>query len=123
MKISEILSINDDRFVRLSVDWNKIFQERYGATTNWSTKLNFLMATLKWNMNLDFWGGLRFLDNTGTIVKRKEEENYFLGASLTKSFENNFSVQFNYELLKQHSPDSIYKYVSQSFLTGINYIF
>jgi hypothetical protein len=81
------------------------------------------MATLKWNMNFDFWGGLRFLHDTGTIAKRKEEENYFFGTTLTKTFENNFSVQFNYELLKQHSPDPKFKYVSQSFSSGLNYIF
>lgn len=123
MKISEIVSINDSRFVRLSVDWNKIFQDKFGATTNWATKLNFFMSTLKWNMNLDFWGGIRFLSDTGTIVKRKEERNYFLGSGLTKSFENNFSVQFNYELLKQTSPDARYKYVSQNFSSGVNYLF
>ena len=123
VKISEILSVNDTRFVRLSVDWNKILQERYGDTNNWSLKLNFFMATLKWNMNFDFWGGLRFLNNTGTTVKRTEEENYFFGTTLTKTFEHNFSVQFNYELLKQHSPDPTFKYVSQSFSTGLNYTF
>lgn len=123
VKISEIISVNDSHFVRLTVDWNKILQDRYGDTTNWSTKLNFFMSTLKWNMNFDFWGGLRFLTNSGTIVKRAEEENYFFGTTLTKSFENNFSIQFNYELLKQHSPDRTFKYVSQSFSTGLNYIF
>lgn len=123
VKISEILSINDDRFVRLSADWNRILQEKYGATNNWSTKLNFFMTTLKWNMNFDFWAGLRFLDNTGTLEKRSKEVNYFAGSSLTKSFENNFSVQFNYELLKQTSPDARFKYLAQSFSSGINYIF
>ena len=123
VKISEILAINDTRFVRLSVDWNKIFQDKYGATTNWATKVNFLVTTLKWNMDLDFWGGLRFLSNTGTIVKREEERNYFLGSSLTKNFQNNFSVQFSYELLKQTSPDARFKYLSQTFSTGMNYLF
>ena len=123
INISEIVSINDTRLVKLSVDWNKIFQDRYGATTNWSTKLNFFMATLKWNMSYDIWGGIRFLDKTGTLVKRDHEENYFLGASLTKSFANSFNVQFKYDLLKQTSPDAKFKYVSQNFSSGINYIF
>lgn len=123
IEISEIVSITDTRLVKLSVDWNKIFQDRYGATTNWSTKLNFFMTTLKWNMNYDIWGGLRFLSNTGTIAKRDSEENYFLGASLTKTFANSFSVLFKYEILKQDSPDAKFKYLSQNFSSGINYIF
>ncbi|MBC7712235.1 MAG: hypothetical protein H7177_02790, partial [Rhizobacter sp.] len=123
IEISEIVSINDSRLVKLSVDWNKIFQDRYGATTNWSPKLNFFMTTLKWNMNYDVWGGLRFLSNTGTIEKRESERNYFLGASLTKTFASSFSVQFKYEILKQTSPDARFKYLAQTFSSGANYIF
>ena len=123
IKISEIISLNDFRFVRLSVDWNKVLQEKYGTTSNWSSKLNFFMMALKWNMDFDFWGGIRFLNDTGTIVKRKQEENYFVGSTFTKNFEHNFSVQFNYELFKQNSPDYTFKYLSQTFSTGINYVF
>ena len=121
--ISEIVSINDTRLVKLSVNWNRIFQDDFGAATNWSTKVNFFMTTLKWNMSYDVWGGIRFLSNSGTLYKRDSEENYFLGASLTKSFANSFAVLFKYELLKQTSPDARFKYLSQGFSTGMVYTF
>jgi hypothetical protein len=123
VKISEIVSINDKYFARLTADWFRSITDDFGNSTVWSSKLNFYMATLKWNMNLDFWGGLRFLSETGFTQKRKREENYFAGTSLIKSFENNFSVQFSYELLKQTSPDYRFKYVSQNFTTGLEYTF
>ena len=59
LEISEILSVNDSRFVRLSFDFNKILQDRYGNTYNFAIKLNYFMATLLWNMNLDYWAGVR----------------------------------------------------------------
>ena len=123
LKVSEILSVDDSKFVRLSLDWNKIDQERYGITSNWSPKLNFYIATMKWNMNFDYWVGMRFLENTGIIIKRRKEQNYFIGTSLIKQFENNFSVQFNYEWLRQQSPDKLFDYLSQSFTTAVNYTF
>ena len=121
--ISEIISASDTQFIRLLVNWNKILQERYGETHNWSTKLNFFTTTLKWNMNFEYWIGLRMLYNTGTMIKRDKENNYFIGTMLTKNFDNNFSVQFGYELLKQTSPIETYRYVSQQFTGGLSYIF
>lgn len=123
VKISEIISINELQFIRLSADWNRFLQNNFANSSNWSLKTNFYLATLKWNMNLDFWTGIRFLYDSGTTQKRNNEMNYFAGTSLTKSFENNFSVNFAYELLKQTSPDHRFKYLSQSFLTGLNYNF
>ncbi|MBI2520748.1 MAG: FecR domain-containing protein [Bdellovibrio sp.] len=123
LDISEILSASDTQFIRLLFNWNKVLQERYGDTHNWSTKLNFFTTTLKWNMNFEYWIGLRMLYDTGTIQKRGKENNYFAGTMLTKNFENDFSVQFGYELLKQTSPIDIYKYLSQQFTVGLGYIF
>jgi hypothetical protein len=74
-------------------------------------------------MNFDYWVGMRFLENTGIIIKRRKEQNYFIGTSLIKQFENNFSVQFNYEWLRQQSPDKLFDYLSQSFTTAVNYTF
>ncbi|HAZ12195.1 MAG: hypothetical protein A2X86_03070 [Bdellovibrionales bacterium GWA2_49_15] len=123
LDISEILSASDTQFIRLLFNWNKILQERYGDTHNWATKLNFFTTTLKWNMNFEYWVGLRMLYDTGTNEKREKENNYFMGTMLTKNFGNNFSVQFGYELLKQTSPIEAYKYVSQQFTAGLSYIF
>jgi hypothetical protein len=122
LKVAEILSVDDSKFVRISLDWNKINQEKYGVTNNWSPRLNFYITTLKWNMNFDYWAGMRFLENTGIIYKRRKEQSYFIGG-LIKQFENNFSVQFNYEWVRQQSPDKLFDYLSQSFSTGINYTF
>lgn len=123
LNIAEVLSVSDTKFVRLLLNWNRILQERYANTTNWTTRMNFLMNTQKWDMSIEHWLGFRELYNTGTIIKRDKERNYFIGTSLSKNFKDNFSVQFGYEILKQTSPIENFKYTAQQFSGGVAYLF
>jgi hypothetical protein len=123
LKLSEILSVNKDQFLRVSLDWNKVKQEQFGNTSNWSTRINFYQNALKWNMNFDYWVGFRLLNDTGTIIKRETEKNYFIGTSLNKEFQNNFNVGFNYEMLKQKSPMEEFDYLSQNIGVNLGFVF
>jgi hypothetical protein len=74
-------------------------------------------------MNFDYWVGFRLLNDTGTIIKRETEKNYFIGTSLNKEFQNNFNVGFNYEMLKQKSPMEEFDYLSQNIGVNLGFVF
>jgi hypothetical protein len=104
MKLSEVLSLNNNNYVNLSLWWsNRARRLTHKPIITRGGSLNYLFRSLNNGFKINTWGKYEKIEDNLSINDRGREVEVEWGVKLTKSFSRFFSTSFTHKINDRES--------------------